>query len=302
MRSIVCAGALVACLITPSTAGASQILFGRGSQRPGSEPHTRLWVMRPDGSGRRRLATPANSGGGDFSRSGRRLAWEVDPARSGPTKFYLGDARGRHGRLVFKRRGAGGTRLAPDARRLAVSLESATEVVDLRTKRTRTFRGLGAGGWAPDSRHMLVVSGPHETSCVPIAIPGQPPCPPPGYDLQSLDVSSGETSTLATLTGEQPGPIGWSPDGSQIAYLQSGADGQSQLYVMNADGSGMRQVTNLAHGVNGAVWSPDGTRFAISAGGAAPGKGYIATMSSTGAGLRRLTADAYSLSLDDWSR
>ncbi|MCH8349239.1 MAG: PD40 domain-containing protein, partial [Chloroflexi bacterium] len=35
----------------------------------------------------------------------------------------------------------------------------------------------------------------------------------------------------------------WSPDGSQIAFV-SARDGNHEIYVMNADGSGQTRLTN----------------------------------------------------------
>jgi len=59
----------------------------------------------------------------------------------------------------------------------------------------------------------------------------------------------------------------WSPDGKRIAFT-SRANPKSELavFVMNADGSGRRQVTHIAAEEGGAqwpVWSPDGRQFAI---------------------------------------
>jgi len=49
----------------------------------------------------------------------------------------------------------------------------------------------------------------------------------------------------------------WSPVGAQIVY-QSPASGSWDLYVINADGSNNRQLTN-GPGIEGLpVWSPDG--------------------------------------------
>lgn len=67
----------------------------------------------------------------------------------------------------------------------------------------------------------------------------------------------------------------WSPDGSQLVYsyghswLTSGVDADDEtlnndldLYVMNADGTGVRQITETEALEIGAVWSPDGSRLA----------------------------------------
>jgi Tol biopolymer transport system component len=57
----------------------------------------------------------------------------------------------------------------------------------------------------------------------------------------------------------------WSPDGSRIAF-ESDMDGDSEIYVMNADGSDVRQLTNNTIHDEGLAWSPDGTRIAFTSG------------------------------------
>src|SRR5262245_43635578 len=49
----------------------------------------------------------------------------------------------------------------------------------------------------------------------------------------------------------------WTPDSKQIVYV-SDQSGSSQVWIMNADGSGQRQITNLSTEANGVVVSPDG--------------------------------------------
>ena len=54
----------------------------------------------------------------------------------------------------------------------------------------------------------------------------------------------------------------WSPDGRKIAFV-SDRDGNSEIYVMNADGSGQRRLTrNPAYDADPA-WSPDGRTIAF---------------------------------------
>lgn len=61
------------------------------------------------------------------------------------------------------------------------------------------------------------------------------------------------------------GDPSWSPDGSQIAFrrLVGGADGNADVYVMNADGSGQRVVADTKAADIKPVWSPDGKDLLI---------------------------------------
>ena len=75
------------------------------------------------------------------------------------------------------------------------------------------------------------------------------------------DSGSREGTDLTRLT-HSPGPDfdpSWSPDGTQIAF-RSERSGQPEVWVMNADGTGQRQ---LAAGLSPA-WSPDGSLIAFS--------------------------------------
>ena len=52
----------------------------------------------------------------------------------------------------------------------------------------------------------------------------------------------------------------WSPDGERIVF-SSRRDGNDEVYVMRADGSGIRNLTNHPSVDVMAKWSPDGTRI-----------------------------------------
>jgi Tol biopolymer transport system component len=62
--------------------------------------------------------------------------------------------------------------------------------------------------------------------------------------------------------------VHWSPDGKRLAFTGRPPDSTSGLavFVMNADGSGRRQVTHIAPAEGRAqwpVWSPDGRELAV---------------------------------------
>jgi Tol biopolymer transport system component len=63
------------------------------------------------------------------------------------------------------------------------------------------------------------------------------------------------------------GPIAlaWSPDGRQIAFAATNfrAQEDSNLYLVQADGHGLRQLTHGLFGVSNVTWSPDGQWIAF---------------------------------------
>ena len=65
------------------------------------------------------------------------------------------------------------------------------------------------------------------------------------------------TSEPNTNAGDAQNAVSWSPDGTQIVYASSG-----DLYVMDADGSNVRQLTTDPDGDYYPAWSPDGSTIA----------------------------------------
>jgi Tol biopolymer transport system component len=81
---------------------------------------------------------------------------------------------------------------------------------------------------------------------------------------------------VAPLPGEGGASLVWSPDGSQLAFW-----GPSQIFIINADGSHLRELTD--EGVNRwPAWSPDGSRIAF------VHNGNLATMAADGTDLQML--------------
>ena len=58
------------------------------------------------------------------------------------------------------------------------------------------------------------------------------------------------------------GSPSWSSDGGRIAF-DSLRDGNGEIYVMNADGSGQTRLTDDPGFDGSPSWSPDGSRIAF---------------------------------------
>jgi len=79
----------------------------------------------------------------------------------------------------------------------------------------------------------------------------------------------------------------WSQDGKRIAFI-SGAIGVSSLNVMNADGSGLRQVTSSSNLFSHPTWSPDGSQIAFAVRDSVTFHFSIWVIKTDGTGLRNL--------------
>ena len=99
--------------------------------------------------------------------------------------------------------------------------------------------------------------------------------------------------SAAALEGNLPLELAWSPDGSKIAFTSLGED-NSDIYVINADGSSLRRLAESNALEQQPLWSPDGTRIVFtkttftSAEGDA-GNSDIYLMNADGSGIIQLT-------------
>ncbi|HSM18097.1 MAG TPA: hypothetical protein VK845_14015, partial [Gemmatimonadales bacterium] len=75
---------------------------------------------------------------------------------------------------------------------------------------------------------------------------------------------SGEIALAQTNSAGTIPPAEWSPDGKKIAFVGGDEECCADLYVINADASGLTQLTRLGT-VTGADWSPDGRTLALRA-------------------------------------
>lgn len=123
--------------------------------------------------------------------------------------------------------------------------------------------------WSPDGKRLAYVSFETQKAVVWVQ-----------------DVASGNRRVLADFRGSNSAPA-WSPDGRRLVATLS-RDGNSQLYLINADGGGSpRRLTASAAIDTEAVWSPDGESvYFVSDRGGGP---QVYRVPSGGGAVERIT-------------
>ena len=95
-----------------------------------------------------------------------------------------------------------------------------------------------------------------------------------------------------------PGPaIGSTAEGT-IAFTST-RDGDPEVYLMNADGTNLRQLTKNTHSDRSPSWSPDGTQITFQSD--RDGDSEIFTMNADGTNVRQLTKNTHSDTSPSWS-
>ncbi|MBD0347933.1 MAG: PD40 domain-containing protein [Thermoleophilia bacterium] len=127
--------------------------------------------------------------------------------------------------------------------------------------------------WSPDGKRLLFVSDRDGDDELYVATAS-------GAAVRQLTRNRGVDTTPA-----------WSPDGRRIVFASNRAGGEHELYVVNADGTSLRRLTNTSRIVMDTTpsWSPDGRWIVF----ASNRLGYfnmdLYRVRPDGKGLRRLT-------------
>ena len=259
--------------------------------------HAQLFTVKPDGSAVTQVThlTDSDAVFPTWSPDGTKIAFERDFDTH--AAIYTMNADGSGLRSLTPHGFNGQPGWSPDGKRIAFG---------------RYIVGIDAGIWTMD------INGKHLRRVTNNPIPKKDPCnclgqgstqfSPDGKRIAFVWGKGARRAAIFTITPNGSGlrrltawkngvalRIDWSPDGTKIAYsspeFDPGRPGvSSNIYTVNADGSGIAQITHEAGGTLNAgfnSWSPDGTKISFISNRS--GTYEIYTMNADGTGVTQLT-------------
>src|SRR5579859_77046 len=130
---------------------------------------------------------------------------------------------------------------------------------------------------SPDGKKIAFVSNRNGNDSIYVM-----PAPQPG---SKTTPDASQVIRLTDSSGSDLVPQ-WSPDGQRIVFT-SDRDGNTQIYVMKADGSGQTRLTRNTATDDAPGWSPDGKQIVFNSDSS--GNSEIYVMNADGTGVKQLT-------------
>jgi TolB protein len=218
-----------------------QLLFA--SNRTGS---WNVCVVNADGTGLKALASgDSDTGQPAWSPDGKSIAFVSE--RDGDVEIYIMNADGTGQKRLTEAEGEDiQPTWTPSGKRIVFSSDRgghpAIFIMDPAGGNLLQLTEDGAEATlpvvAPDGKTIAFESGKDGTSSVRVVRP---------------DRSLGDPIAAGKNGARRPA---WSPDSKLIAFQSCGSP--EQIFTANADGSGVRQLTQLAGSCTGPAWSPEG--------------------------------------------
>jgi Tol biopolymer transport system component len=223
-----------------------------------------IFVANPDGTGIRQL-TSGPSDGETFSPDGTLIAYQTDAQDMSGTVMVMSPDGDRRVAVAEHLAEIGDIVWSPDSRRVAF----AARIMGASGFRVYTAAidhpgAVQVGGpdvfgrepsWSPDGRELAFKR-----------IEGLDQGPYSVGTLWVIDVDGSNLHRLGDTRASGDNAYwntSWSPDGKRLAFLAQGVGGKFDVYVINADGTGERDISNTPADEYWPSWSPDGTRVAF---------------------------------------
>ena len=251
-----------------------------------------IYVMDTDGSNVKRLTNNiADEDNPKWSPDGRRIVFDSD--RDGNTEIYVMDADGNNQtRLTNNNAFDSVTTWSPDGNMVAFASNR-----DSSNPYNLDIYVMNADGsnvrrivndpeydaepkWSPDGQKLLFVTGRNNI-----------------FEVYETKLDGTGQRKMNADTNKADGSPAWSLDGSNIAFVRH-VEGKDQIFVMDAHGNNLKQVTNNPSNNTAPSWSPDGSKLVFCTDRDGNWEIYVTSIDGE---LAQLTDDPADDVMPDWS-
>jgi tricorn protease-like protein len=215
-----------------------------------------VYLIASNGTGERRVSTsPVSDVDPAWSADGSKIAFTSE--RDGNREIYVMNADGSNlVRLTNSPSSDDRPAWSPDGTKIVfVSARDGTaDIYVMNADGTNPVRLTNSAAydaepaWSPDGSRIAFSSDRDGTTAI--------------WVMNADGSAPTRLTTIASPRGDrQPA---WSPDGTKIAFSRKSATNtNSDIFVVNADGTGVKQLTRFIDNAADPAWSPDGSKIAL---------------------------------------
>ncbi len=210
--------------------------------------HT-IWVAKADGTGASKILDGVEWA--SLSPDGKKLAFYQMGLGGKNQGLYIGDQYGGNAKAAYLSAGVCCINWSRDGSTVVFTVSTRpnqpggpilTVKDDGVYKTVVDLKVIGNGpAFSPDGRQVVFSGG----------VPGT-------ESLGLLVTQADGTGGVRVLTRDNGGNAQWSPRGDKVAYQGDDGSGHKQVFVINADGSGKKQLTSGKSNDGQPAWSHDG--------------------------------------------
>jgi TolB protein len=258
-----------------------------------------IFTINSDGTNRKQLTFEGDNGRPDWSPDGRRITFNA--RRDGKFWVAVMDADGLNQQLLVE---GAAPDWAPDGKQIAFSRPDDKQIpqiwvinADGRNLKQITQSNTAKIGpsWSPDGKQMVFILPRNPLSQTD---------PQPEIGIMNSDgtnerilttadrinvrVNPDGSTTLCEIANDANAPA-WSPVDNRIAFWSGIENQYGQIWVINPDGTGSKQLTEDCSHRNSddPSWSPDGKKILFSTGRS--GKNELWVMDADGENERKIS-------------